>query len=204
MAISVTRSAGVAHSSVCSRLIVLAIAAILGTSTLHLDLRSAAFNSGASVLSRPVTPIERKTFSRQALEGFDILEPALEPEVPDASTLNIDQNPQWATCFVQAQQASQSVLEEWVLRGERSSLSAFRAWRQDTMEPTAVRCIEMAEEEAMKTVCLECASPGGASPLGLRLADALPGVAFGSTSQCIAHTAMGLGFCKSGQVGMAH
>jgi len=202
MAIRIACSA--ARSSVCSRLLVLAIAAVLGISMLHLDLQSAFFNPGPAVVSKPVMPLERKPLLRQDLEGFDVLEPVLEPEVPDASTLSIDQNPQWATCFVQAQQASQSVLEEWVLRGERSSLSAFRAWRQDTMEPTAVRCIEMAEEEAMHTVCLECASPGGATPLGLGLPNAPAGIAFGSMSQCMAHTAMGLGFCKSGQVAMAY
>lgn len=96
------------------------------------------------------------------------------------------------------------VLEEWVLRGELQNVAAFKSWRQDGPGPTSVRCVEMPEEEALSTVCLECASPGGAAPAGGLAPSAIAGLAFGRVSQCMAHTAMGLGFCKSGQLSMAH
>mmetsp|Transcript_34810 Transcript_34810/g.108279 ORF Transcript_34810/g.108279 Transcript_34810/m.108279 type:complete len:199 (-) Transcript_34810:467-1063(-) len=184
-----------------SRLAAAAVVAALGVGTLGSTLLTAAFSPGSSVLDRVAAPTQRRTASRQTPES--VLQPAEEPGLPASSSIRVDQNPQWASCFVQAQQESQAVLEEWVLRGEHSSLVAFRAWRQGGPEATAVRCVDVPEEEALRTVCLECASPGGAMPFGLGGAASIPGVVFGGMSQCMAHTAMGLGFCKSGQVSVA-
>jgi len=192
-----------ARSSVCCRLL-LAIAVALSFSICDLDLESAAFNLAPAARGKAVRPFMKATTSRRALEGFDFFEPLLDPQVPDVSTPSADQSPQWATCFVQAQQASQSVLEDWVLRGERSSLSAFRAWRHDALEATNVHCVAMTEEEALNTVCIECASSDAPAPHGVEAPDTAGGVAFGNMSQCMAQTAAGFGFCKSAQVALVY
>uniref|UniRef100_A0A7S4V034 Uncharacterized protein n=1 Tax=Alexandrium monilatum TaxID=311494 RepID=A0A7S4V034_9DINO len=202
------RFAGAARSSAIRRLAASAVVTLVGVGALRgLGLPGAAFSSRPAMLERLGAPVQATAVGRQASEGAGALEPALELESGSSatSTLRMAQDPQWATCFVQAQRTSRAVLEEWVLRGERENVAAFRAWRQDSPEPTSVRCVELEEEEeALRTVCLECASPGGAAPAGALAPGAFAGVAFGGLSQCMAHAAVGLGFCKSGQVSMGY
>ncbi|CAK0906374.1 unnamed protein product [Prorocentrum cordatum] len=85
-------------------------------------------------------------------------------------------NPPWATCYVEVQQATSSVLEEWVMRGERDVVASFNDWRRSSEEPTSVRCVDISAEDALRAECLECAGNDEAS------------------------AARGKGFCKSGQV----
>uniref|UniRef100_A0A6T8XIG1 Uncharacterized protein n=1 Tax=Pyrodinium bahamense TaxID=73915 RepID=A0A6T8XIG1_9DINO len=182
------------------RTIIRAALALLCVGALKLGPRSAAFSPGSAILERPLVALGRQAREHQFLAASGASEPEVETSRHEASALGIDQNPPWATCFVEEQQATRSVLEEWVLRGEHSQLAAFRAWRQRGADPTSVRCVELPEEEALRTVCLECVSPSGISTAALGAHGA---TAFGAFSQCMAQTAMGLGFCKSGQVTLA-
>mmetsp|Transcript_56681 Transcript_56681/g.127889 ORF Transcript_56681/g.127889 Transcript_56681/m.127889 type:complete len:208 (-) Transcript_56681:300-923(-) len=116
----------------------------------------------------------------------------------------VTQNPPWATCFVEEQQADGSVLEEWVMRGEPRTLSAFRAWRRSSTARASVRCVKTPASDAMQTVCLQCASPEQGTPFGIsasvRMGSAGAVLVVAGAPQCMAQAASGLGFCKSGQV----
>lgn len=108
------------------------------------------------------------------------------------------QNPPWATCFVQGRQEEKSVLEEWVMRGDRENVDSFRRWRQRGAEPTSVRCMETSAKAAMEAICLECVPHDG---LPFTPAGHLQGgmLTFTST-QCVRSMTGGSGFCKSGIV----
>jgi len=121
---------------------------------------------------------------------------------PIGSQPGTTQNPPWATCFVEGQQEEKSVLEEWVMRGDRENVDSFRRWRQRGSEPTSGRCMETSAKQAMQAICLECVP----HEAGLSFA-ATPRVSgniltFPST-QCLRSMAGGSGFCKSGIVSIA-
>jgi len=127
----------------------------------------------------------------------------LESGWPTEPATLVAQNPPWAKCFVEARETSKSVLEEWVMRGERETVDTFRAWRQGTSTPTSVRCVETSPADAMQSTCLDCVSLSeigflspGSIPAGLE-AQRLFGL-----SQCLATAAESAGFCKSGVVSM--
>jgi len=134
----------------------------------------------------------------------------------------------WATCIVEyaagAEDAENSLgsyhgLETWVMRGDRDVVSAFALWRHTAGEvaPESVRCsaTRLASEDVRCLECISVRSPHGAASrpparegtARLRLMDyasrmgtpqgssVLPS---GGLSQCLARTARGAGFCKSG------
>jgi len=118
----------------------------------------------------------------------------------------VAQNPPWATCFVEAAEGDRSVLEEWVLRGEPRTLDAFRAWRRRSAERSSVRCASTSASEAMRAVCLQCASPSEEAAFGVsasvHMGSAGAMLVVAGEPQCMARVASGQGFCKSGQVSL--
>jgi len=124
----------------------------------------------------------------------------LESGWPTEPSTLVAQNPPWAKCFVEAQDTSKSVLEEWVMRGERETVDTFRSWRQGTSTPTSVRCVETSPSDAMQATCLDCVS---LSEIGFLSPGTMPADAMrflGLSSQCLATAAVNAGFCKSGVV----
>jgi hypothetical protein len=117
-------------------------------------------------------------------------------------------NPPWATCYVEAQLTTSSVLEQWVMRGERDVVASFSAWRRSSEEPTSVRCVDTPAEDALRSECLECAAhdevrqKAWGTPFAVTGHVSTEGVLTFSTgsSQCMESVARGQGFCKSGQV----
>mmetsp|Transcript_86499 Transcript_86499/g.185346 ORF Transcript_86499/g.185346 Transcript_86499/m.185346 type:complete len:212 (-) Transcript_86499:160-795(-) len=125
---------------------------------------------------------------------------------PIGSQPGTTQNPPWATCFVEGQKAQagefKSVLEEWVMRGERENVDSFRRWRQQGPEPTSVRCMETSAKAAMEAVCLECVPHAEVlpfTPTGRVSGNILT---LHSVPQCVGSMAGGSGYCKSGTVTM--
>jgi hypothetical protein len=102
-------------------------------------------------------------------------------------------NPPWATCYVEAQLTTRSVIEEWVMRGESEVLASFSAWRRSSEEPTRIKCVDTPTEDALQSECLECALTFDVSAEGVLT------FATGS-SNCMESAARGQGFCKSGQL----
>lgn len=119
-------------------------------------------------------------------------------------------NPPWATCYVETQHTTETVLEEWVMRGEREVVAAFRSWRRNSEQPTSVRCAETPAEQALRSVCIQCAATEQQAEEATGMPFALSGrvsasgvMTFGlASTQCMAATAKGNGFCKSGQVAL--
>jgi len=117
-------------------------------------------------------------------------------------------NPPWATCYVEAQLTTASVLEEWVMRGERDVVASFSAWRRSSEEPTSVRCVDTPAEDALRAECLECAAHDEVRQKAWGMPFAVNGrvseegvLTFSTgTSQCLESVSRGQGFCKSGQV----
>lgn len=144
---------------------------------------------------------------RQLAEGF--------PAFTDSS---VALGPQWATCFVETQEAgrvhaegvasARNVLEEWVVRGERERLDEFRAWRRSQAAVATVRCAPKSAESTEGEFCLECVSNSGASGLPFTamgrtvVAESNVVMTFGGLDQCVASTA-GNGYCKTGIVAVA-
>eukprot|EP00440_Ansanella_granifera_P046129 gb/GFBE01049959.1/.p1 GENE.gb/GFBE01049959.1/~~gb/GFBE01049959.1/.p1 ORF type:complete len:194 (+),score=37.06 gb/GFBE01049959.1/:1-582(+) len=141
-----------------------------------------------------------------AQQGLAAVASALQLETgwPTEPAFLTAQNPPWAKCIVESSTASKSVLEEWVMRGERETVGTFVSWRKGGAEPATVRCVETAAKEAMEAVCLDCVSVseiGFLSPSSQSLAGAVALRMFG-VSECLASAASSAGFCKSGVVSM--
>lgn len=155
------------------------------------------------------------TKASSALSALQLGE-APSPAARDAESA---QSQEWATCIVEAQEAGRvgldgtltpgrSVLEEWVVGGERARLRKFRAWRQSVSEGADVRCEIRTSASSESAVCLECVSHPGTgdevpfSPRGL-LSETDTGfvMTFSGLDRCHALTA-GAGFCKIGTVAM--
>lgn len=142
--------------------------------------------------------------------------------LPPAARSEVAQGPQWATCFVEARAAARltsegvaaahSVLEEWVVRGERQRVSKFRAWRnrqaQDSDSSANIRCVPKSAKAAEDAFCLECISHSGSgalpfTPLGTVTTYASGAImTFGGLHECLANTG-GAGYCKTGTVAVA-
>jgi hypothetical protein len=115
-------------------------------------------------------------------------------------------NPPWATCYVEAQRATGSVIEEWLMRGEREVTASFSAWRRSSEEATSIKCIDTPTEDALQSECLECVAHDEVQaqmmPFAVNGHVSVEGVLTFSTgsSQCIESAARGQGFCKSAQL----
>jgi len=134
------------------------------------------------------------------------------PEDFEAETV---QGPQWATCIVEAQEAgrvtfegvtaARSVLEQWLVRGERDRVTSFRAWRRSLTSDARVRCTPKSAASTEDAFCLECISHtrSGAfpfTPLGhVEVTETGSVMTFSGLHECLASTA-GAGFCKTGLV----
>merc|ERR1719352_279094 len=66
------------------------------------------------------------------------------------------QGPPWSTCSVEYRDGSRNVLEEWVMRGERTTVDAFRSFRKGTQGSAQVRCEETAPMASDGVSCIEC------------------------------------------------
>jgi len=156
---------------------------------------------GARVQAGAVKERERQEVTAEELVAEVLAATAavldLETGMAGISLQGVTANPPWANCFVEARREEGAVFEEWVLRGERRTVEAFREWRQHSTEETSVRCVDISASEAMRVSCLECASPEGVDAPAPYVVAGL-----GGASQCMARTASGAAFCKSGQVVM--
>mmetsp|Transcript_26551 Transcript_26551/g.84211 ORF Transcript_26551/g.84211 Transcript_26551/m.84211 type:complete len:236 (+) Transcript_26551:111-818(+) len=129
----------------------------------------------------------------------------------------VAQGPPWATCFVEYVEAGRPALEEWLLRGEKENVAAFRAWRQHGSphgpETASVRCVPEAKQPEEELLCVECLSHSGALPSGpagpsasrkgdasVAMVQATLVTTFSGLKQCLAGTVGGMGFCKTGKV----
>lgn len=130
----------------------------------------------------------------------------------------VTQGPQWATCFVEAQEdarissegvsGARRTLEEWVVRGERNRVREFQEWRARQSKDASTRCVPRSAKAAEDAFCLECISHSGVgafpfTPLG-RVTTTASGaiMTFSGLHECLASTA-GAGYCKTGTVAMA-
>lgn len=208
------------------RLLRNAVVLALAAGACHLACRGgvgSAFASAAATLTAPPraaadrTDAERDADARvlaAALCGARAAAPSdLEPLRQSEGQLagagpGTALNPPWATCYVEARLTTSSVLEEWVMRGERDVVASFSAWRRSSEEPTSVRCVDTPAEDALRSECLECAAHGETRqkarvmPFAVTGHVSVEGVLTFSTgaSQCMESVARGQGFCKSGQV----
>jgi len=109
------------------------------------------------------------------------------------------EGPRWATCFVAAHDSSRDVLEEWVVRGERENVNAFREWRQhQESQAASVKCAPRSQDATYSVRCLECVSNRASpfSPLG-DVAEVNSNLIMTfNLDKCT-------GYCKSGVVGMS-
>mmetsp|Transcript_31800 Transcript_31800/g.69533 ORF Transcript_31800/g.69533 Transcript_31800/m.69533 type:complete len:235 (-) Transcript_31800:82-786(-) len=140
---------------------------------------------------------------------------------PGSEDPSVIQGPRWANCFVEYEDRKsrdaegsirpKAVLEEWVVRGEREHIHAFKSWRQGR-GPSNVRCIPVPMKSIEDVTCLECVAPGRMqlSPTGHfsseGSSDALAQERFIMTvaglPQCLRASVGGTGFCRSGTVTM--
>jgi len=132
-----------------------------------------------------------------------------------ASSAEVAQGPPWANCFVEYVASGKPALEEWVMRGEKKNLDAFRAWRKSGSSSPAddqmtVRCVPASSPMAEQAQCLQCLSHSGASPFSststsassdqVATVQAQVVSTFTDLKECLAETVGGMGFCLSGQV----
>jgi len=182
------------------------------------------FTSAPAVLDRAqaggrAEVIERKSSDRVKSQKakknstFPVLQ--LGDGFPSDADSNTVQGPQWATCIVEAQEAgrvtfegvaaARSVLEQWVVRGERDRVAEFRAWRHSLNSDATVRCMPKSAKSTEDAFCLECISHtrSGAfpfTPLGhVEATETGAVMTFSGLHECLASTA-GNGFCKTGTV----
>jgi len=143
----------------------------------------------------------------------------------DVSGVHLTNGASWATCFVEYDDASQSssmerpqgrqVLEQWVMRGDRENVDAFRQFQQKPSgaDPVSVRCAPTSVKATKEVLCLECVSHVGRLPFtpassilpGSRSRSSVttlanPGMIFGNLQQCLETALGGKGFCKSGSL----
>jgi len=142
-------------------------------------------------------------------------------EFPPAVGSEVAHGPRWATCFVEARllgrisfdgvTSSRSVLEEWVVRGERERVSEFRAWRSrqaNEGDSANIRCVPTSAKSAEDSFCLECISHSGYgafpfTPQGtVTIHESGAIMTFSGLHECLASTA-GAGYCKTGTVAVA-
>eukprot|EP00929_Paragymnodinium_shiwhaense_P057911 TRINITY_DN29000_c0_g1_i1.p1 TRINITY_DN29000_c0_g1~~TRINITY_DN29000_c0_g1_i1.p1 ORF type:complete len:231 (-),score=48.57 TRINITY_DN29000_c0_g1_i1:569-1261(-) len=121
---------------------------------------------------------------------------------------NVGQGPPWATCFADVEQKStdqvdgtvtrSNVLEQWIMRGDRSNTDAFIAWRQRMAHgPVSVRCSNTNLKDAEDVVCLECVSHVGGLPFTADSPIVPSGFIVSDFQQCMRRSFDGTGFCKS-------
>jgi len=118
----------------------------------------------------------------------------------------------WATCFVEASEQGKPVLEEWIMRSQRSNVDVFQSWRATQGSTVSVRCTASSSAvQPQEVTCLECLSHERefqlASPSALSASGGIPVQAdvvstFSALDQCMATTLDGNGFCKTGKVTM--
>jgi len=157
---------------------------------------------------------ENKTASNATLQ--------LSSGFPEGGDSRLGKGPSWTKCVVEQSVSGDNahiLLEEWVMRGERETVNAFRSWREGSTSAVA-RCAPTSLLSTESISCLACiprfvafsndASPftpqGHISPIpddqwaegrpGLK-ADAI--ITFNGLPQCMA-SSFGSGFCKSGSV----
>jgi len=102
-------------------------------------------------------------------------------------------NPPWATCYVEAQLTTKSVIEEWIIRGESEVIDSFSAWRRSSQGAGSIKCVDISTEDALQAECLECALTFDVSAEGMLTLTTGP-------SDCMESAARGHGFCKSGEL----
>ncbi|CAK0799269.1 unnamed protein product [Prorocentrum cordatum] len=212
-----------AHRRVLGKASALALAAGACRLACRGGAGSAAFAPAAAAPAAPAraasgrTDAERDADARvlaEALRGARVAAASdLEPRRQSGGQLaeaapETGLNPPWATCYVEAQLTTASVLEEWVMRGERDVVASFSAWRRSSEEPTSVRCVDTPAEDALRAECLECAAHDEVRQKAWGMPFAVNGrvseegvLTFSTgTSQCLESVSRGQGFCKSGQV----
>lgn len=117
--------------------------------------------------------------------------------------------PPWTSCIVESWEAGRNVLEEWIMRDERSSIRSFRAWRQSGPDPVSMRCEPVLASDTEEVTCLECIAPGQGRRKwfrGLRQSWGDDGGRMEVVSvnsnlrQCMERSVAGSSFCKRGTV----
>lgn len=108
------------------------------------------------------------------------------------------QGPAWASCFVEYGE-DHNVLEEWLLRGNKADVAAFRTWRKSAVglsSTMSFRCLDSSPLVVDNDVaCLECLTTAGValSTHGDAAVDTSP-------MDCFAQSLGGSGFCRVGTV----
>lgn len=136
-------------------------------------------------------------FTLQLSDGF-----------PSVIGPDVGQGPPWATCFADAEQkvtdqedgtvTRSNVLEQWIMRGDRSNTDAFINWRQGMSSgPVSVRCQQTNLKDAEDVVCLECVSHVGGLPFTADTPIVPSGFIVSDFQQCMRRSFDGTGFCKS-------
>jgi len=172
----------------------------------------AAFAPSAATLAAPARAVDDRTDAERdadtreledALRGAEAaaggrrnseLEPRLQSggkfaeAVPETAL-----NPPWATCYVEAQLTTKSVIEEWIIRGESEVIDSFSAWRRSSQGAGSIKCVDISTEDALQAECLECALTFDVSAEGMLTLTTGP-------SDCMESAARGHGFCKSGEL----
>merc|ERR1719352_1781646 len=62
--------------------------------------------------------------------------------IPEVGNSRLGGGPSWAKCVVEQSTSggARIILEEWVMRGERENVNAFRSWRENGKSPATARC----------------------------------------------------------------
>uniref|UniRef100_A0A7S1MC25 Uncharacterized protein n=1 Tax=Alexandrium catenella TaxID=2925 RepID=A0A7S1MC25_ALECA len=141
---------------------------------------------------------------------------------PDDGYSRFDMGPPWVMCHVQYADRNsrdehgsvtpRTVLEEWVMKGSSEHVSAFKTWRQQTLDvDSAMRCHSTTQKAVEEVKCLVCVPRGSAgfplTPTG-HLSETNPGplsntyvLTIGGVDQCLASSSSS--FCKSGSVAVS-
>jgi len=146
---------------------------------------------------------------------------------PEQGGSQFDMGPSWVMCHVMYADRSgrdehgsvlpRTVLEEWVMKGSSEHVSAFKTWRQQTLDVDSdTRCAAASQQAVEEVRCLACVPHGGLggalplTPTGT-LSETQPGPLSNSyvltidsgVDQCLSGAHGGRRFCKSGSVAVA-
>jgi len=205
-----------------------AFVGIFSSSPVSRDFRVVR-SAAPAILDNPITK-ESETDAPEGAAGSDKNKTAsnatlqLSSGIPEIGNSQLGKGPSWAKCIVEQrtsgdQGSTRILLEEWVMRGERENVNAFRSWRQGGTFPATARCSPTSLLSTESVSCLACVprfsalndhalpfTPQGHAHIpdsqwaldgpGLK-PDAI--ITFSGLQQCMS-TSFGSGFCKSGSV----
>mmetsp|Transcript_95413 Transcript_95413/g.169388 ORF Transcript_95413/g.169388 Transcript_95413/m.169388 type:complete len:225 (+) Transcript_95413:155-829(+) len=204
------------------------LATVLAVAGCRFCYQSVGFAS-APVLERPARSTEggtaveerpkRKTEEEEFKDRLKAMNLTLESETgePDDIVPGVTHGTPYVTCFVEYEDRSHrddegtvkaaEVIEEWVMRGDDSTVNSFTSWRQRGVDVSSLRCIQTASQQALEeTVCMECISPSP-SHAASNVPGAIVGtvhpssvMTFSGLRHCLSTTGGRPGFCKSGKV----